>query len=89
MLTGIEIFSGAGGLAKGLEDSGIRHRAFVEWNKNACGTLRKNFGESYANLTFSSMMVSTSLLVVRLVSLFLWVAKPLVLMIKGICFHTQ
>lgn len=47
MLTGIEIFSGAGGLAKGLEDSGIRHRAFVEWNKNACGTLRKNFGESY------------------------------------------
>lgn len=46
MLSGIEIFSGAGGLAKGLEESGICHRAFVEWNKDACRTLRKNFGES-------------------------------------------
>lgn len=44
MLNGIEIFSGAGGLAKGLESSGIHHRAFVEWNKNACETLRQNFG---------------------------------------------
>lgn len=47
MLTGIEIFSGAGGLAKGLEESGIRHRAFVEWNKDACKTLRQNFSESF------------------------------------------
>lgn len=47
MLTGIEIFSGAGGLAKGLEESGIRHRAFVEWNKDACATLRKNFNDSF------------------------------------------
>ena len=47
MLTGIEIFSGAGGLAKGLENSGIHHRAFVEWNKDACGTLRKNFSDSF------------------------------------------
>lgn len=46
MLNGIEIFSGAGGLAKGLEASGIRHRAFVEWNKDACETLRSNFDEA-------------------------------------------
>ncbi len=46
MLDGIEIFSGAGGLAKGLESSGIRHRAFVEWNKDACKTLRSNFDEA-------------------------------------------
>lgn len=46
MLTGIEIFSGAGGLAKGLQESGIRHRALIEWNKDACETLRKNFDES-------------------------------------------
>ncbi len=46
MLDGIEIFSGAGGLAKGLESSGIRHRAFVEWNKDACKTLRRNFDEA-------------------------------------------
>lgn len=39
----IEIFSGAGGLAKGLELAGIRHRAFVEWNADACATLRLNF----------------------------------------------
>lgn len=39
----IEVFSGAGGLAKGLELAGIRHRAFVEWNSDACDTLRNNF----------------------------------------------
>ena len=39
----IEIFSGAGGLAKGLELAGTRHQAFVEWNTDACNTLRKNY----------------------------------------------
>lgn len=39
----IELFSGAGGLAKGLEYSGVNHAAFVEWNKNACNTLRHNY----------------------------------------------
>lgn len=39
----VEIFSGAGGLAKGLEKAGASHRAFVEWNSDACKTLRKNF----------------------------------------------
>lgn len=39
----VEIFSGAGGLAKGLEKAGAMHRAFVEWNSDACNTLRKNF----------------------------------------------
>lgn len=46
MLNGIEIFSGAGGLAKGLELSGVKHRAFVEFNKHACVTLRDNFHKS-------------------------------------------
>lgn len=27
-------------------ESGIHHRAFLEWNKDACKTLKKNFGES-------------------------------------------
>lgn len=49
MFSGIELFSGAGGLARGLEDSGIRHRAFVEWNKDACNTLRENFEESFVH----------------------------------------
>jgi len=39
----IEIFSGAGGLAKGLENSGFGHVAFVESNKDACASLRLNF----------------------------------------------
>lgn len=39
----IEIFSGAGGLAKGLELAGTNHLAFVEWNPDACKTLRANF----------------------------------------------
>lgn len=43
MLSGIEIFSGAGGLAKGLELAGIDHKAFVEINTHACKTLRQNF----------------------------------------------
>ncbi len=39
----LEIFSGTGGLAKGLEDAGFRHAAFVEFNKHACSSLRENF----------------------------------------------
>lgn len=39
----IEIFSGAGGLAKGLEMAGTRHQAFIEWNADACNTLRMNY----------------------------------------------
>ncbi|MEI8363810.1 MAG: DNA (cytosine-5-)-methyltransferase [Betaproteobacteria bacterium] len=39
----LEIFSGAGGLAKGLELSGFEHAAFVEFNKHACNSLYENF----------------------------------------------
>jgi DNA (cytosine-5)-methyltransferase 1 len=39
----LEMFSGAGGLAKGLEIAGFDHSAFVEFNANACATLRANF----------------------------------------------
>jgi DNA (cytosine-5)-methyltransferase 1 len=43
MISSLELFSGAGGLAKGLELSGARHSAFVEWNAEACATLRLNY----------------------------------------------
>lgn len=46
MISGIEIFSGAGGLAAGLGLSGISHKAFVEWNGDACRTLRRNYDPS-------------------------------------------
>lgn len=39
----LELFSGAGGLAKGLELAGFQHSAFVEFNKHACASLYENF----------------------------------------------
>ena len=39
----LEIFSGAGGLAKGLELAGFQHEGFVEFNKDACQSLCRNF----------------------------------------------
>ncbi len=41
----LEIFSGAGGLATGIGLSGVNHTAFVEWNSDACKTLRTNYDE--------------------------------------------
>ena len=42
-MNSLEIFSGAGGLAKGLEMAGFSHAAFVEFNKHACRSLARNF----------------------------------------------
>lgn len=42
-MNSLEIFSGTGGLAKGLETAGFQHSAFVELNKHACASLRENF----------------------------------------------
>jgi DNA (cytosine-5)-methyltransferase 1 len=39
----LELFSGCGGLAKGLELAGFEHSAFVEFNPDACKSLRQNF----------------------------------------------
>lgn len=41
-LTSVEICTGAGGQALGLEQAGFKHRAVVENDKHACATLRKN-----------------------------------------------
>jgi len=38
----IELFSGAGGLALGLDKAGFDHKAVVEWNSDACETIRSN-----------------------------------------------
>lgn len=38
----VELFTGAGGLALGLEESGWRHLALVEKNKHACSTIKIN-----------------------------------------------
>lgn len=39
----LELFSGAGGLARGLELAGFQHQGFVEVNRHACDSLRKNY----------------------------------------------
>ncbi len=41
-LTSIELFAGAGGLALGLDESGFHPAQIVEFNKDACRTLRAN-----------------------------------------------
>lgn len=38
----LELFTGAGGLALGTALAGFQHEAVVEWNQNACETLRVN-----------------------------------------------
>ncbi|MEQ9824994.1 MAG: DNA (cytosine-5-)-methyltransferase [Puniceicoccaceae bacterium] len=38
----VELFSGAGGLALGLEEAGFKNEGLFEMNKNACATLRHN-----------------------------------------------
>ena len=42
-MNSLEIFTGAGGLAKGLESAGFHHSAFVEFNTHACASLKVNF----------------------------------------------
>lgn len=41
----LELFSGAGGLATGIGECDVSHSGFIEWNKDACNTLRYNHDE--------------------------------------------
>lgn len=41
-MNSIELFAGAGGLALGLNRAGFMHNAIVEFNKDACRTIRAN-----------------------------------------------
>ena len=42
----LELFTGAGGLALGTHEAGFRHAALVEWNKDACETVRANISRA-------------------------------------------
>jgi DNA (cytosine-5)-methyltransferase 1 len=39
----LEIFSGVGGMAQGLKLAGFEHKALLEWNEDACSSLKLNF----------------------------------------------
>jgi DNA (cytosine-5)-methyltransferase 1 len=41
-LTSVELFSGAGGMALGVAAAGFSHRLLLEYNRDACATLRSN-----------------------------------------------
>ena len=47
MINSIELFSGAGGLAMGMQKAGCVHRALIEWDKDSCDTLRGNIAGGY------------------------------------------
>lgn len=47
-LNSVELFSGAGGLALGLEQSGWNHLALVERNPDACATISLNKAQGHA-----------------------------------------
>jgi|688.fasta_scaffold79821_2 DNA (cytosine-5)-methyltransferase 1 len=42
VMKSIELFAGAGGLALATANAGFHHEAVMEWNPNACATLRRN-----------------------------------------------
>lgn len=48
MINSIELFTGAGGLAMGMQQAGCHHRALIEWDKDSCDTLRGNIASGFA-----------------------------------------
>lgn len=38
----VELFTGAGGLALAISEAGFEHEAVIEWNRDACNTIRVN-----------------------------------------------
>ncbi|WLQ13312.1 DNA cytosine methyltransferase [Hahella aquimaris] len=44
-MSSIELFAGAGGLAIGMSQAGFKHSAIVEWNADACETVRLNMAK--------------------------------------------
>ena len=52
----IELFAGAGGLALATANAGFHHTAVLEWNSNACATLRRNQSLDVSQLAGSQII---------------------------------
>jgi len=46
-LRSVELFTGAGGLALGIEKAGFHHHTVVERDKDCCETIRQNQRNGY------------------------------------------
>lgn len=46
----IELFSGTGGLALGLQQAGFQHSALFEWDRDSCNNIRLNIAEGYPGI---------------------------------------
>ena len=93
-LSCLELFTGAGGLAKGLEMAGIQHKALVEWNRDACLTLAYNYGHRLVhNVDIRTFRLSQfdHVDIVSGVALhvnhFQWEGSIMETQIDEICFH--
>lgn len=47
MYSSIELFSGTGGLALGLQKAGFDHRALLEWDKDSCDNIKANIERGF------------------------------------------
>jgi DNA (cytosine-5)-methyltransferase 1 len=47
MMTAVELFAGAGGMAMGVGLAGFQPRAVIEWDRWACGTMRENAARGF------------------------------------------
>lgn len=47
MINSIELFSGTGGLALGLQQAGFNHNALLEWDKDSCDNIKANIKEGF------------------------------------------
>lgn len=52
----IELFAGAGGLALATANAGFHHEAVLEWNQQACSTLRRNKAAGLSQLAGASII---------------------------------
>ena len=50
MMNSIELFSGTGGLALGLQMSGFHHTDLYEWNEASCNNIRYNIKNGYSDI---------------------------------------